>query len=364
MPRTSASGCLKAREKPGPGAIAWLATRRAARACDDGGFRTLGGSALLAVDGSAAVPTCPETPEAYGNASSSGRDQAACGLPCLYDVVNRRVLDLEVTRRGFDEGSMVAGHVAAARALPGGAPWLLVLDRGYPSAGLMAALDDTGGPEPERLAANVPADRLPSPVSPRHTAPGEARRPASRCSRTACGWGTGMPLPTRSCRGPRADSVGFGAPHGGDLAVAVGSDGVSCRHVPPGGVRVGHAAPSSRVRSPLRTPRPSPRPTRGAEARAFRTDLSAQRGLHAPSARSTRLLSHIWVDGQREARPLCEKWRTKDVRKFYVAALSGWYKNIKSIVVVCTLLYYPAGEGLVEQQIGKAWRCLITILET
>lgn len=145
MPEISAPGYLKAREKLDPAAIAWLATRHAARLYDDGDFRTLGGFVALAVDGStAAVPTCPETLAAYGNASTSGRDQAMCGLSCLYDVANRQILDLEVTRLGFDERSVVPGHAAAARALLGATPFLLVLDRGYPSAELMASLDDAG----------------------------------------------------------------------------------------------------------------------------------------------------------------------------------------------------------------------------
>lgn len=145
MPGISPPGYLRAREKLDPAAVAWLATSHAARVYDDGDFRTLAGFVVLAVDGStAAVPTCAETLAAYGNASTSGRDQAMCGLSCLYDAVNRQILDLEVTRCGFDERSMVAGHAAAARCLLGGTPFLLVLDRGYPSAELMAALDDAG----------------------------------------------------------------------------------------------------------------------------------------------------------------------------------------------------------------------------
>lgn len=140
MPHISAPGLLKAREKLDPGAIAHMTTRHASRVYDDGDFRTASGFVLLAVDGSSAVvPTNPETLAAYGNASGSGRPRAVCGLSCLYDVVNRQVLDLEVCRGGFDERSMVMGHAAVARSLLGETPWLLVMDRGYPSLELMSS---------------------------------------------------------------------------------------------------------------------------------------------------------------------------------------------------------------------------------
>ncbi|MBR3235507.1 MAG: transposase, partial [Atopobiaceae bacterium] len=105
------------------------------------------GMLLVAIDGSTAnVPTNPETVARWGNSSGFGREQATMGLSAAFDVVNRQLLDLTINRGGFDERAEVARHLAAIAPVVGDVPIALVLDRGYPSFLLMAALADMGVP--------------------------------------------------------------------------------------------------------------------------------------------------------------------------------------------------------------------------
>ena len=144
----SAPGYLKAREKLNPEALLCLAQHHASSVYADGDFAAYKGMLLVAVDGTTAnVPTTPETLERYGDASNAGaRGQAMMGISGAYDVVNRQLLDLTINRGGFDERAQVPAHVEAVGAVTGGLPFALVMDRGYPSFALMAALSDAGVP--------------------------------------------------------------------------------------------------------------------------------------------------------------------------------------------------------------------------
>jgi hypothetical protein len=144
----SVVGYLKQRLKLNPQALLYLARHHAAQfyrdkdATDD--FK---GYLLLAADGSTLnVPTTPETIEVYGDAAVHGRSCAMCGISCLFDVLNRQIINLIITRGGFDERGQVPAHVRSAAEVVGNRPWIFIGDRGYPSLALCCRLSDAQVP--------------------------------------------------------------------------------------------------------------------------------------------------------------------------------------------------------------------------
>lgn len=144
----SAPGYLKAREKLNPEALLCLAQHHASNVYADGDYGTYKGMLVVAVDGTTAnVPTTPETLERYGDASSGGaRPQAVMGVSAAYDAINRQLLDITLNRGFFDERAQVAVHAGAVPEVVGGLPFMLVMDRGYPSFSLIADLSEAGIP--------------------------------------------------------------------------------------------------------------------------------------------------------------------------------------------------------------------------
>jgi hypothetical protein len=142
----SVPGYLKQRLKLNPLALLTLARHHAAQFYgDDTAVRCFKGMLLVAVDGSSVnVPTTDETIAVYGNASGAGRPQAACGISCMYDVLNRQVINLTINRGGFDERAQVMKHAGSAGEVVAGRPFIFVGDRGYPSLALFADLVDAG----------------------------------------------------------------------------------------------------------------------------------------------------------------------------------------------------------------------------
>jgi hypothetical protein len=138
----SVAGYLKQRLKLNPAALLFLARHHAAHFYQDSDATvTYKGHLLLAIDGSTAnVPTTPETLEIYGNTSSHGRPQAMCGLSCVFDVLNRQIVDLTITRGSFDERGQVPLHKDSVKEVIGKRPWILIADRGYPSLALLCEL--------------------------------------------------------------------------------------------------------------------------------------------------------------------------------------------------------------------------------
>lgn len=182
----SAPGYLKAREKLNPKALLCLAQHHAANVYADGDYETYKGMLVVAVDGTTVnVPTTPETLERYGDASSGGaRPQAVMGVSAAYDAINRQLLDLTLNRGFFDERAQVSVHAGALPGVVGDLPFMLVMDRGYPSLPLIAELADAGVPFVMRCQS-----RFMSPEFRRAAAAGadlevESRLTASRLSRT------------------------------------------------------------------------------------------------------------------------------------------------------------------------------------
>ena len=96
---------------------------------------TINGFLVLAADGSNInVPTTPETMAAYGSSSRKGtKPQASLGLECLYDTLNRMILDADIQRVKFNEMAVAEKQIASVRETIGNHPFIVTMDRGYPS---------------------------------------------------------------------------------------------------------------------------------------------------------------------------------------------------------------------------------------
>ena len=95
---------------------------------------TVNGFLVLAADGSDInIPTTPETLALYGDASRRGKPCAQIGLGCLYDTLNRMILDADINRVSFNEMAVAEKQIASVRETIGDHPFMVTMDRGYPS---------------------------------------------------------------------------------------------------------------------------------------------------------------------------------------------------------------------------------------
>ena len=133
----SKPGYLKQRMKLNPEAIKFLYQFHNRNFYEDpeAELYTFNGYLVLAADGSNLnVPTTPETREAFGTSSSKGKTkQAALGLACLYDALNRMIIDSTINRVKFNEMAIAEEQLSHVRETIGNMPFLVTLDRGYPS---------------------------------------------------------------------------------------------------------------------------------------------------------------------------------------------------------------------------------------
>ena len=108
---------------------------------------TYKGFLVLAVDGSDInIPTTPETLEMYGNASKrGGKPCAQLGLGCLYDALNRMILDVSCNKVKFNEMAIAEAQIAKVRDTIGPEiPFMVTMDRGYPSIPSFLRMIDEG----------------------------------------------------------------------------------------------------------------------------------------------------------------------------------------------------------------------------
>lgn len=112
----------------------------------DAELYTFNGLLVLAVDGSDInIPTTPETIAVYGNASvRGGKPCAQLGLGCLYDALNRMILDACCNKVKFNEMAVAEAQIARVRETIGGHPFVVTMDRGYPSIPAFLRMIDRG----------------------------------------------------------------------------------------------------------------------------------------------------------------------------------------------------------------------------
>ena len=101
----SKPGYLKQRMKLNPDAFLELYKYHNRNFYSEPGFSTFHGYVVLAADGSDInIPTTDETLRIYGSASRKNtKPQAQIGLGCIYDVMNRMILESSCNKVKFDE---------------------------------------------------------------------------------------------------------------------------------------------------------------------------------------------------------------------------------------------------------------------
>ncbi len=147
--KVSKPAYLKQRMKLNPEAFKYLYQSHNANFYHDDEITpyTYKGFLVLAADGSDInVPTTPETLEKYGNASKrGGKPRAQIGLGCLYDVLNRFILDSTINKVKFDEMSIALSQIDRVRETIGEKyPFMVIMDRGYPSMPAFLHMIDSG----------------------------------------------------------------------------------------------------------------------------------------------------------------------------------------------------------------------------
>ena len=107
---------------------------------------TYNGFLVLAVDGSDInIPTTPETLEKYGDASKRGHKPCAqIGLGCLYDTLNRMIIESSCNMCKFNEMAIAEEQLAKVKETIGNLPFMVVMDRGYPSIPAFLRMIDNG----------------------------------------------------------------------------------------------------------------------------------------------------------------------------------------------------------------------------
>lgn len=104
------------------------------------------GHLVLAADGSDInVPTTPETLAVYGDASKKGnKPRAQIGLACLYDVLNRMILESDCNTVKFNEMKAAEKQIAKLCDTIGeNQPFIVIMDRGYPSTPAILRMMDS-----------------------------------------------------------------------------------------------------------------------------------------------------------------------------------------------------------------------------
>ncbi len=143
----SKPGYLKQRMKLNPNAFQDLYHFHNKNFYSEPGFDTYHGYLVLAADGSDInIPTTKETLEMYGSASRKNtKPQAQIGLGCIYDVMNRMILESDCNKVKFDEMRLAEKQIERVPETIGeNQPFVIIMDRGYPSTPAFIHMMDKG----------------------------------------------------------------------------------------------------------------------------------------------------------------------------------------------------------------------------
>ncbi|OXE63020.1 transposase [Enterocloster clostridioformis] len=143
----SKPGYLKQRMKLNPLAFYELYRHHNRNFYTESGFSTFQGYLVLAADGSGInIPTTRETLEEFGTSSRKGtKPQASIGLGCLYDVMNRMILESDCCKCKFDEMRLAEEQIdRVCETIGASQPFLVVMDRGYPSTAAFIRMMEKG----------------------------------------------------------------------------------------------------------------------------------------------------------------------------------------------------------------------------
>ena len=129
-------GYLKQRRKLNPAAFLELARYHAKCFYQDSEMvQKKNGYLILAVDGSTInIPTTEENVSIYGNSSRKNvKSQAQLGISCLYDTINKMIIDCSINRWRFSEREQALLHIDNMMDVIGSHPSVFIFDRGYPA---------------------------------------------------------------------------------------------------------------------------------------------------------------------------------------------------------------------------------------
>lgn len=132
----SKPGYLKQRMKLNPDAFLDLYRYHNKNFYSEPDYATYNGYLVIAADGSSInIPTTPETLELFGTSSRKNtKPQAAIGLACLYDVMNRMIIESDCNRCKFDEMTIAETQIdRLPNTIETKQPFIVIMDRGYPS---------------------------------------------------------------------------------------------------------------------------------------------------------------------------------------------------------------------------------------
>ncbi|HSW35824.1 MAG TPA: hypothetical protein VLH18_04380 [Candidatus Limnocylindrales bacterium] len=132
----SKAGYLKQRLKLNPFAFLALARHHAKSFYQDPEMVKKKTNYLIwAADGSAInFPTTCENLAVYGNFSRKKvKPQAQLSISCLYDTLNRMIIDCSINRWKFGEREQARIHMDNMREVIGTHPCVIIFDRSYPS---------------------------------------------------------------------------------------------------------------------------------------------------------------------------------------------------------------------------------------
>ena len=91
------------------------------------------------------IPTTAETLELYGSASRKNtKPQAQIGLGCIYDVMNRMILESDCNKVKFNEMRLAEKQLERIPETIGNIPFIIIMDRGYPSTPAFIHMMDKG----------------------------------------------------------------------------------------------------------------------------------------------------------------------------------------------------------------------------
>ncbi len=110
-------------------------------------LKTWNGFIITAIDGSDLnLPTTRETLSYFGNACRKGwKEKAQAGISCLYDCLNRIIIDVTVNKCKFDERGQAMVHLERLSKLTN-KKTIVIMDRGYPGIKLILFLMDKKQP--------------------------------------------------------------------------------------------------------------------------------------------------------------------------------------------------------------------------
>ena len=155
--KISKPGYLKQRMKLNPEAFKYLFKyhNKNFYADSDQSVKTFRGYILLGVDGTTLnIPTTSETLEVYGDFRRKNvKPYAMMGLGCIYDSLNNLIIEADIQSGKFNENALAQEQAFRIKDTIGNRPFMLVMDRGYPSLPLFMRFIDGNIPFVARLSS-------------------------------------------------------------------------------------------------------------------------------------------------------------------------------------------------------------------